>query len=221
MTDDEFVLLCRSYADQAARNVTPSPRVEVQLVEIFDEDPASCAEIVFVFDPNDPVVATLTAAETATTSLRTLLDNDPDVVCTDNFNEPLIYVVTVLNISKSAYDALHTPPAAAAEDAELAPQLDMPTGPLSLKLPGLPQCAPNQKTKVLTLGLDLAGKGWTATPYFTGEFADLDRARYWGQKREREYKDKGHRASTSIYYQHDTNSEALTQEVLKALDFRA
>lgn len=104
------------------------------------------------------------------------------------------------------------------EEDELAEQLDMLEGPIAVTIPEYPECVPNAATKVVVVGLKLAGKGWSGEPYWNGDFPDLERARYWALKREREYKAKGYRASASVYWQHDIAQEQVVQRVLEVMN---
>lgn len=216
LSDDEFLLLCRSYADQAARNVSPSPRVDVFFVDPYPDIPASVVEIRLEFDPAEP--AAQSASRSASNHLQALIQADPTIAYDRTHFSRGTHVTSIFNLPRAEFESLTSPPPPPPEEAELAPQLDMPTGPLTLKLPNLPPCLPHLPTTALTLGLNLEPKGWSATPYFTRQFPDLERATYWSQKHERQHKDHGYRASTTVLFQSPIPTESLISQVLTALN---
>jgi hypothetical protein len=176
-----------------------------------------------------------TAADEARVRMVEMIRVDSELSFIDDFDGKGCSGLVVWNCSGERADALLEEQAASGAfdeddenfDSDLPPlELDRdllmpmvpPSGPLELNLPGQNDLAPNQPTRVFTLGLDPAPGGWSATVYFDRECADLERARYWASKQERLSKENGYRACTSVFYQTPVTPESVISEVLAVLN---
>lgn len=203
LTPDELALLVRSYADQAARRFDG---VTVK-VEPYDDRGLAGADVAFTGP--ESLAARAAAAK--------LIDGDKTITAFEEWEEDGAHWLGVIAMSPDEWEDSQSPPPPP-EEEELAEQLDMPEGPMDVRIKGWPECVPNAKTKVVVVGLDLAGRGWKGEAYWDGEFADLERARYWALKRERDHKAKGFRASASVYWQHAVTKEEAVARVVESMN---
>lgn len=222
--------------------------VEVAPPEYDEEAGGMAGSIFFLFDRDEEPerIAAAEARERANELLFECPDITVDMA-TDDYGELILGVLAVPRPAEATYQAVATfatdgtklrdvasdlirlaelrrtqreqePESLPLEDDELAEALDPVQGPVELRVPGIAPCEPTARTKVVAIGFNIQAKGWLGKAYWTGEFADLERATYWGLKREREYKQHGHRASAHVCWQNDLTVDQVVEMATKSMN---
>lgn len=226
MTEDEMALLLRSYGEQAVRGLEPSPRIEVD-TDLDDQGVIAC--IAFDICDGKPTlesVATLAADaavrliyedESISVDEAFAADGKVWVSVSDSPKQPSARFISVRELIAMWEDENQADELPPAEEAELAGALEMPTGRLESGLP-VGELVVGRPTKLMVVGLNLAGRGWAGEVYHFGELGDPDRAQYWAGKHERNHAARGFRAVTSVVWQSAEDQTEMLRRVMKSLN---
>jgi hypothetical protein len=212
MNADELEILLRGYVGQVLRG--RSPLIDVAYVEAD----GNVIDIEFSVSADSPGV--LKEVQGAVDALCEEIDRDGNIHIAEVLEVEGGMVVSVHGIPKgecrghAADDDGHDDAGDEAGDA-LADAIDLIEGPMNLEGMSLPSCLPARETRVALVGIDMVEGKWVGKVCWEATYADLERARYWGLKAERDYKKHKVRAAGHVCWQHEASVDEIVAAAVK------